>query len=351
MADSTKFKVDQARAAFEQLGIEIGTKFLSSISGMATAFVDNIDRIILAVEALVAIITVRVGIAVVASFMAASKAAGLMATTMAITGGAMGAWVLAATALVANLYVWLPGVFRVSEAHKALDEQLDKAEQKLGIFGTTINTTTGAITDWKDAAMEAAAALRELNAVESLRERLELERQAIEVAKELEQIQGRIAKERSRFIRWTATLEGLIAQEGELKDKLERTIVVLKQLAKGEEQAAKGADDLAEGAKGATEWTDALGKSLETLLDSLLPMEAQQSKWNKQLDVLEKALKAGKITAEKYAAAVSKIKAAQFAASPEGLANQLKTKFMPAIKEANKVLEDAFEIFDELTEE
>lgn len=130
MMESTAFKADQAKAAFQALGIEIGQRFLASVSGMATLFVENIDKMIRAVEIMVAYITGRATIAVVASFAEMAAAGAGAARVMAFLGGAVGTSLTALGSIAAIVYNNTEQANRMNFALDALSGSLEEATAK-----------------------------------------------------------------------------------------------------------------------------------------------------------------------------------------------------------------------------
>lgn len=102
MAESTAFKAAQAAAAFETLKIEIGQKFLASVSNAATLFVKYFDKVVVVIENLVYLLTARLAIAGVAALESAAAATKGLATAMAIAGGPIGIVAAGVALLVAN---------------------------------------------------------------------------------------------------------------------------------------------------------------------------------------------------------------------------------------------------------
>ena len=98
--ESASFRAEQAAAAFAVLRIEIGEKFLSAVSGLATGFVTHFDTITNAIEAFILLISIRATVAVAASFLAMAGNVTLLATAMAFLGGPVGIAALALGGLV-----------------------------------------------------------------------------------------------------------------------------------------------------------------------------------------------------------------------------------------------------------
>ena len=106
VAASTDIMVARLKAAIQIIAIHFGEKLLNTVSGTSSAIINHIEGVIVVIENLAALITVRLGVAAVASLVtlsAAMAAAGTgMATAMAIAGGSIGIVVAGVALLVVN---------------------------------------------------------------------------------------------------------------------------------------------------------------------------------------------------------------------------------------------------------
>jgi TP901 family phage tail tape measure protein len=331
MMETTAFKAAQATAAFKVLGIEIGERFLSSVSGAATLVVKHIDAIATAIEALVVLVTVRVGVAVTASFLSMATAAGGLATAMAFLGGPVGAALLALTAI---------GLFIKNELIKTVETLSDEYMELV----SSIDATT-------------AAWIRQAGAEDIAKRQTELRQQAIAVDIELIAVREKIAKQNAAFLatgdaqfkvskklreeeeRLTKAYNDALAALNRMNlrikngvtttadfakivaaanirvrdmrkktDELWKSIFKLDTVMQGADKRIKTIrDSVAASARAMEETrreTEEYERALQSLLDTLFPVEAAGRQLGENLAILTQEYEAGRISVDRYEAAV-----------------------------------------------
>lgn len=335
MMENTAFKADQARVAFETLGIEIGERFLSSVSGMATLFVENIDKMTRAVEIMVAYITGRATIAVVASFGEMAAAGSLAARTMAFLGGSVGASLTALGAVAAIVYNNTEQANRMNFALDALSGSLEEATAKWkeNASAAELAAVSEAVIQSQADAVERIGIIAERMAqlrenVGAATDQLEFNAEYQQLTKELEQFTQAIndadvvlsAIKKTTINTGSAIsdfVKDVIGAGNATKDTGKEVLSLadkLKKLGTAEVKSTQATRELAEhyeklheeyveGKKKAEDYA----RALQDFIDIGNPVAALVRDFEAQIKFANEALAAGRITVEQYQATLNKL--------------------------------------------
>lgn len=291
MADTTAFKVAQARSAFQVLSIEVGETFLASISDAATGTVENIDKIrkfvvqlvgafkiLGAVASAVGALLVGIGVTIVASFRALIT--GVLTT---LTGASQAAIAVLTGDIRAAATSLFEAGKKAGGAFAQAGDDISLAAGFIGeSFGDIKRVADGVVDDLNEIERQINATGKSTfdlgDAFAAFQPRIDAARRVIENAAEALNETGKEALDVKKHIKsLKPELQKLSALWEEVEDALDSVI------------AEQGRFE----------------QSVQSLIDAAFPVEALVRDFEASVKDLNRALQEGLITPPQYQAALN----------------------------------------------
>ncbi|MEE8481799.1 MAG: phage tail tape measure protein, partial [Acidiferrobacterales bacterium] len=238
MMETTAQKAARASAAIEVLAIGFGEKFLASVANASTIIVDNMDKIASAIEAVVLLLTVRLGAAGINSILAAAAATSRWAVAAAFLGGPIGASALALAGLLIMLDRYHNKLLIANETTK--------------VSGRLLTANTEYFIALGDAAVNAAHKIELSAKLAQLAESMTRINTQLKVAnknwKTWDRTVGSAHSQTKKFLAVVQGLENELLNTSNVHakyfDALQKVIKATKEIIKETEGAAEGVKDL-----------------------------------------------------------------------------------------------------------